>query len=75
MGGFGTSGPDSFKGPLGDACSNQLLHCLPIVKFQPIQTILQDIDEKVVSDRSRDQWLFYRYTKGIVAGDIPDDLA
>ena len=34
------------NGPLGGACSKQLLHCLPIVKFQPIQTTLPDIDEK-----------------------------
>ena len=74
-GGFGTSGPDSFKGPLGKECSDPKLHCRPVVEFEAIDTTLPDLDEKVVNDLSRDQKLLYKYAKAISSGKVDDDLA
>ena len=45
-GGHGTSGPDSFKGPLGQAL-------MKVVQFQPVATSLADIDEEVQKCLSR----------------------
>lgn len=73
-GGNGTSGPDSFKGPLGQACSGDV-HLGNISKFTPISTTLPDLDESVWRDLSRDQKLLYRYAKAIAAGRVPDNLS
>ena len=73
-GGLGTSGPDSFKGPLGRACSNQDLHRLPIRMFKAINTSLPYLEESVQNDLSRDQWLLYKYTKAIATGSVDDNL-
>ena len=72
--GLGTSGPDSFKGPLGQACSGDV-HLLDVVQFVPIATSLPDLDENVWKDLSRDQQLLYRYTKAIESGIVTEDLA
>ena len=73
-GGIGTSGPDSFKGPLGKASCREV-HLMPIVKFDPITSSLHILEDKVWKDLSRDQQLLYRYVHAIVAGKVPDDLA
>ena len=73
-GGHGTSGPDSFKGPLGQACTGDV-HLGNIAKFTPISTSLPDLDESVWRDLSRDQKLLYRYAKAIAAGSVSDNLA
>ena len=73
-GGLGTSGPDSFKGPLGQACSGEV-HLQDVVKFVPISTTLPDLEPEVWQDLSRDQQLLYRYTKAIASGVVPEDLA
>ena len=39
-GGFGTSGPESFKGPCGQACKGDL-HLLDTVHFEQIETSLK----------------------------------
>ena len=72
--GLGTSGPDSFKGPLGQACCGDV-HLLDVVQFVPIATTLPDLCETVWKDLSRDQQLLYRYTKAIESGTVPEDLA
>lgn len=73
-GGFGTSGPDSFKGPIGQACTGEL-HLLDTVKFEKIETPLSDLDESVWKDLSQDQQLLYRWTKAIASGEVPQKLA
>ena len=73
-GGFGTSGPESFKGPIGKACTKDL-HMLPVVEFEKIETTLSDFEEKVRKDLSRDQQLLFRWTKSVEAGVVPPDLA
>ena len=73
-GGFGTSGPTSFEGPIGKCCAGEV-HLKDVVKFDCISTTLPDLDEKVWKDLSRDQQLLYRYVKAISAGDVPEDLA
>ena len=73
-GGHGTSGPNSFEGPLGKACCKDV-HLGIVVKFSPIYSSLPDLDEPVWKDLSRDQKLLYRYTKAIAAGTVPDSLA
>ena len=72
-GGMGTSGPDSFKGVLGQACCGDV-HLLDVVKFVPICTTLPDLRTEIWKDLSRDQQLLYRYTKAIASGRVPDDL-
>ena len=73
-GGLGTSGPESFKGPLGQSCSGEV-HLLTVVKFATISTTLPDLEVKVWKDLSRDQQLLYRYAKAISSGQVPVDLA
>ena len=59
-GGHGTSGPDSFAGPLGQECKGQI-HLLDVAKFSLIETTVPDLDDTVWKDLSRDQHLLYRY--------------
>ena len=73
-GGFGTSGPDSFKGPLGKACK-ELLHLLNVVNFDGIETPLGDLEDRVWKDLSCDQQLLYRWTKAVASGVVPEELA
>ena len=73
-GGFGTSGPDSFNGPIGKACKGDI-HLLDTVEFEKIETSLGDLEEKVWKDLSCDQQLLYRWTKAIASGVVPADLA
>ena len=73
-GGFGTSGPDSFKGPIGQECKGKI-HLLDVVEFAPIATTVPDLEEEVWSDLSRDQKLLYRYCKAVAAGHVPENLA
>ena len=42
-GGFRTSGPDSFKGPIGQACKGKL-DKMKVVYFTNIETSLLDLD-------------------------------
>ena len=72
-GGFGTSGPDSFKGPIGQACK-QDLHLLETVPFEKIETSLVELEDTVWKDLSCDQQLLYRWTKAISSGVVPPDL-
>ena len=72
--GFGTSGPESFAGPIGKACKGEL-HLLDTVKFEQIDTPLLDLDESVWKDLSQDQQLLYRWTKAISTGVVPLKLA
>ena len=73
-GGFGTSGPDSFNGPIGKACKGEL-HLLDTVEFEKIETSLDDLEDIVWKDLSCDQQLLYRWTKAIAAGLAPADLS
>ena len=67
-GGFGTSGPNSFKGPIGQACTGDEIHLDPVVQFLPIPSSVEELPDSVKKDLSRDQLLLHGYAMGIVAG-------
>ena len=73
-GGHGTSGPDSFMGPIGQDCKGKI-HLLEVVVFTPIPTSVPDMEEEVWMDLSRDQKLLYRYCKAVAGGIVEDNLA
>jgi hypothetical protein len=73
-GGFGTSGPNSFKGDIGKTLTEDL-YLKEVVDFVPIVTTLEDISEETVKDLSRDQLLLYQYAKAITSGHLPPSLA
>ena len=73
-GGFGTSGPNSFKGEIGQTLTEEL-YLQDVVDFAFIHTTLEDIPEDIVKDLSRDQLLLYRYAKAIACGCVPPSLA
>ena len=71
-GGFGTSGPNSLKVPIGQTLTEEL-YLKKVVAFAPITTTLEDICEETVKDLSRDQLLLY--AKAIASGNVPPTLA
>ena len=73
-GGHGTSGPDSFKGPIGQSLKGEV-HLKDVIQFEVIPTSLEDLDDEVWHDLSRDQKLLYQYTKAIEKGEVSDRLA
>ena len=73
-GGLGTSGPNSFKGPLGQACAVDEIHLTPVVNFAPISSTVPELPQPVIHDLSRDQQLLYGYAKGISSGKLPERL-
>ena len=73
-GGHGTSGPESFAGPLGQTCKGDI-HLLDVCNFEPIESSVPDLPEKVWKDLSMDQQLMYRTVKAITAGEVPTTLA
>ena len=46
-----TSGPDSFKGPLGQALMTEV-HKMKVVQFQPVATPLADVHRRRSTERS-----------------------
>ena len=75
-GGHGTSGPDSFHGPIGQAITGGNSHLKDTVKFVPIKSpSLPVLPDNVVSDLSRDQKLLYQYSQAVNSGVVPPELA
>ena len=75
-GGYGTSGPNSFLGPMGKAITVPDHHKKPVAKFAAISSpALPALSAEVVADLSRDQNLMYRYSVAVDQGVVPDDLA
>ena len=75
-GGYGTSGPTSFHGPMGKAITEPDKHLQPVVKFVPVTSPdLPELPDSVVHDLSRDQYLMYRYCVAVHNGEVPADLA
>lgn len=74
-GGFGTSGPNSFKGPIGQSLQQSDLHKSPVIKFKLIKSCVIPIDDKVLNDLSHDQKLLYRYSQAVTTGTVPPELA
>ena len=72
-GGFGTSGPTSFKGELGKAVAGDI-HKKDVVKFNPIDSSLQIIPDHILEKLSRDQKLMYKYASAIMTGHVPVSL-
>ena len=72
--GLGTSGPDSFKGPHGKQCKEEI-HFWDIVQFEIINTSVEDLDKSVWTDLSRDQKLLYQYVKAIQSSLVIDRLS
>ena len=58
-GGHGTTGPQSFAGPLGQACSRDV-HLMDVVQFESIESPVPDLPDDVWSDLSTDQKLLLR---------------
>ena len=73
-GGMGTSGPNSFNGPLGKACTEDDIHNRPVAKFSAIKSTLKELSEPIRTDLSRDQALLYDYALGIIKGNLSDNL-
>ena len=73
-GGYGTSGPESFKGPIGKDLSGDI-HLDPVSTFEKIESNLPDLPEPVLADMSRDFVLLYRYSRAVSEGSVSDDLA
>lgn len=72
-GGFGTSGPTSFKGELGIEVAGDI-HLQDVVTFEPVESTLDDIPEDIFKGLSRDQQLLYKYAKAIIVGTVPVSL-
>ena len=73
-GGHGTTGPESFGGDIGKAAKEDL-HVKDVVDFEQIETNLEDIEEDVLEDLSRDQKLLYQYIKAVSEGKVSQRLA
>ena len=69
-GGHGTTGPKTFKGPLEQKLCGDV-HQLPVVKFQPIHTNIQQPTDEVRSDLSADQQLLLSCCQAVAAGRMP----
>ena len=75
-GGWGTSGPNTFNGPMGKALTRADIHSKKVVAFKPIRApSLPDLSERIVKDLSRDQNLLYKYSKAVDTGDLPHEIA
>ena len=72
-GGLGTSGPESFKGEIGQAISGDI-HLQAVVKFNQVSSTLKDIPKSVLKEMSRDYAILYRYTKAVISGYVHSDL-
>ena len=72
-GGFGTSGPESFKGEIGKAVTGDI-HLLDVQEFRKVPSALDDIPESVLGGMSRDYVLLYRYAKAVISGVLPESL-
>ena len=58
-GGFGTSGPNSFKGELGQEIAGDV-HKKDVVQFDKIEAAIDEIPEEIFNYLSRDQKLLNR---------------
>ena len=65
-GGHGTSGPESFAGPIGQAVKGPI-HLLDLATFTPINTSLPDLPDTVWQNLSRDQKLLYRFEQLLIS--------
>ena len=64
----------SFGGEIGKAAKENL-HVKDVVEFERMETNLDDIENEVLEDLSRDQKLLYRYIKAVSAGEVSQRLA
>ena len=69
-GGHGTSGPTSFKGPIGQTLSPDI-HLTPPVRFEPVKTEVSELAADVSDDLSADQQLIYTYCRAVHTGSVP----
>ena len=54
----GTSGSNSFNGPIGQKCQEEGMQDIPQVQFNPITTLVT-LPYKVLTDSSHNQRLLY----------------
>ena len=73
-GGHGTSGPNSFKGPLGSSVIGDI-YLLPVTEFEPVPSVLPEFTFNVLQDLSNDQRLLYLYSKAVSEGSLSQNLA
>ena len=64
-----TSGPGSFKGPIGSALCNQDLDNWPFVDFNKINCPLPEMPIEIMNDLSKDQRQLLAYTRLICKGE------
>lgn len=70
-----TTGPNTFKGPLGQLISGELTH-LDLEEFIPISSDqLPSLSQEEVKALSTDQKYLYKITKAINNGTVPKELA
>ena len=75
-GGRGTSGPNTFNGPMGRSLTQGDVHSKEAVAFEPIKApSLPVLPERIVKDLSRDQKLLYEYSIAVDTGDLPSNVA
>ena len=75
-GGRGTSGPNTFNGPMGRSLTQGDVHSKKAVAFKPIKAPnLPALPERIVKDLSRDQKLLYEYSIAVDTGDLPTKAA
>ena len=65
----GTSGPNSFTGPIGQKCQQDIQDQAQ-VDFDPIPTTLEIMPDNILKDLSHDQRLLYEYCLGISIGKV-----
>ena len=73
-GGFGTSGPDGFKGPMGQRLAGDI-HLEVVVPFKEIFSKVKVISDSVQNYLSQDQELLNKYRQAISSGILPSNLA
>ena len=64
----GTSGPGERAGPLGKKLTKDKMHLTAIVDFEPIPTLVKDLEPEVVKNLSNDYKYNYKFCKAIAEG-------
>ena len=72
--GGGTSGPTTFSGELGTEASEPH-HLASVEDFGRIPCFIEELEEEVLNDLSRDQRLLYQYCLAVGSGHLSPDVA
>ena len=69
-----TSGPDSWKGPIGRSCQTEVWQ-KDVVTFTAIAGLVEEMPEETVKQLSTDQELLYRLARAVQCGSVSDSVA